>query len=249
MPNSKAVNRNHHQKIKTSLVITASMPLALAEIVVNYMGSDNQFMQAMTPLNFGQKGFLINPGIRLAIKEALISNFCSLAIKRQIFVNLTIDSGSKSRCELNTIFREIEHAGYVLNLDFTDLSLLKLSGLNFPPHTNCRHINLASTEIYGATMPAIDLTYANCRQTVIRLVDMTGACLQHSSWTGATLIRVNLRHASGVNLDGVKQLSRVNLDEATDDDLTGAVPIAERYQGIDGMESMRSLKFDAFDDV
>ena len=246
MPTITTLNENNIQRIKAGLVSATNMPMAVTELVVNYMGSACQFMQAQQLLNFGHKGYLVNPGIRLAIKEALISNYCSLEIKRQIFVNLASVEGDAYRVEMNQIFREIHQVGYVINLDFTDLSHLKLSGLNFPPGTSCQHINLVMTEIYGSSMPAVDLTHANCRQTVLRLVDLSAAKLRCSTWTAATLTRVNLSKTTGVNLDSVKQLTRVNLDEATDDDLTGPALVGQRYQKQNGLSLLIPLNFDDF---
>ena len=193
--------------VKAVLKKQAGIPDSLVHLTGSYLSLQSDFRLALQPLKFSGDGRVSNPRTYHAIREALISNFCDLLVKRQIFLNMTPDASGIYACVFNLMHQDIRDSGYLINLDFVDLSHLDLNGLNFDG-MSLKYADFTASLIHDTSFLAADLRNAKFDDAHLRMVNLEMTELEDVTWTGATLTRVNLFGATNLDLCGIKEINQ-----------------------------------------
>lgn len=179
---------------RLSNVVEQAMPLfpsVICNLVSSYV---NVLLFAMEPLEFGSDGRVINPDVRRAIKNALVSAVCGPLIKGTVFKELQGRS-HRYRSELVRISCEIAESGRCVNLDG-----MILENVNFN-WWNLRHLSARLASFTGASFMATELTGANFNHAIINEGAFDETILDYATFDDVTFKNVSFHHAS---VEGVR---------------------------------------------
>ncbi len=198
-----AIVEDSHRKER----ITQSLPSFshdLVDLVDEYL---SYLTLAALPLQVDERRVLIksekNQDIRTAIKEVLTSAQTDPKIKRQIIVNVM---QYKYQQEFRILIEELHTMDMHVNLDNTDLSNLRLTGI-YLVHASAVNLNLSESTLIFVNFSDGVLTNANLKGTtfidsVLENTDLRGAQIDETdfSWCSAQDLVTNDHELSSVSV-------------------------------------------------
>lgn len=161
-----------------------SFPPKLVDLVDEYL---SYLTLAVLPLQVDERRVLIksekNQDIRSAIKEVLTSVQTDPKIKRQIIVNVMQNKYQK---EFRILIEELQTMNMHVNLNNTDLSNLRLSGI-YLVHVSAVNLNLSESTLIFVNFSDGVLTNANLKGTtfidsVLVNTDLCGAQIDQTDF-------------------------------------------------------------------